>query len=250
MTARATCRVCGGPTIDAHLFPRALAHDLRGAEKHLFVGGAESAGRRIVQAGLFDPGILCASHDGELGVYDDYGVSFCRDFAARCRHPAPNIWQVSDVDADRLVRFWLAILWRFSVSRLPETSKVRLGPYEDRLRDILFDGADCSVEPAIVMLRYRSSVIPPQNICFPPYASAYPGQPDGSRAYGIAVAGFHAFVKLDDKSLAPGGRELSINGKREIVGGHLQFENTEQFRRMRQIARNMSQKRPRATRQK
>jgi hypothetical protein len=172
--ARATCRVCGlGPTIDAHLFPRALGHDVRGNEKHLFVGGADAPGRRIVQAGLFDPTILCADHDGRLGAYDDYGIAFCRDFAARCSHPAPDIWRVRDVDADRLVRFWVAILWRFSLSCLVEAAKIKLGPYEDRLRDILFAGADCSVEPAIIMLRYRSAAIPPENICFTPYASAF-----------------------------------------------------------------------------
>ena len=250
-TARipATCRVCGlGPTIDAHLFPRAVDHDLRGVEKHLFVGGVDAPGRRIVQAGLFDPSILCAAHDGALGAYDDYGIAFCREFAARCSHPAPDIWQVRDVDADRLVRFWLAILWRFSLSHLPEAAKVTLGPYEDRLRDILFAVADCSVEPAIIMLRYRSAAIPPENICFTPYASAFPGQPNRICAYGIAVAGFHAFVKLDKQSLAPEARALSINGKTEITGGYLQFENTHQFRRMLQIARNMGLNRPKPSR--
>jgi hypothetical protein len=94
VTARApaTCQVCGlGPTIDAHLLPRALGHDLRGAEKHLIVGGVDTPGRRIVQAGLFDPSILCAVHDGALSHYDDYGIAFCRQFGARCDHPAPSI---------------------------------------------------------------------------------------------------------------------------------------------------------------
>jgi hypothetical protein len=231
-----------GPTIDAHLFPRALGHDVRGNEKHLFVGGVDAPGRRIVQAGLFDPTILCADHDGRLGAYDDYGIAFCRDFAARCSHPAPDIWRVRDVDADRLVRFWVAILWRFSLSCLDEAAKIKLGPYEDRLRDILFAGADCSVEPAIIMLRYRSAAIPPENICFTPYASAFPGQPGRIRAYGIAVAGFHAFVKLDNQSLTPEARAISINGKTETTGGFLQLEDTHQFRRMLQIARNMGLK--------
>jgi hypothetical protein len=151
---------------------------------------------------------------------------------------------VRDVDAGRLARFWLGILWRFSLSRLPEAAKVTLGPYEDRLRDILFAGADCSVEPGIIMLRYRSAAIPPENICFTPYDSAFPGQPGRIRAYGIAVAGFHAFVKLDNRSLAPEARALSINGKTEITGGYLQFEDTHQSRRTLQIARNMGLKPP------
>jgi hypothetical protein len=244
MTAKApkTCRVCGsGSTIDAHLFPRALAHDLRGAEKHLLIGAADAPGRRIVQAGLFDRGILCAEHDGALGDYDNYGITICREFGARASHPAPDIWFVPGVDGDRLVRFWLAILWRFSLSSLPEAAGVTLGPYEDVLRDILFAGADCFIEPAIFMLRYRSAVIPPENICFPPYASAFPGQPNRMCAYGIAVAGLHAVVKLDSQPLAPKVWPSMINGKIGIVGGYMQFEDTNQYPVMLQVAHNMGQ---------
>jgi len=234
------CRVCGGgPTINAHLFPRALGHDLRGQHKHLYVGATAAPGRRIVQAGLSDRGILCATHDAALGVYDDYGIEFCRTFSSRVQHPAPNIWRVGNVDGDRLTRFWLAVLWRFSISTLSETALVRLGPYEDRLREILFANAPCSVEPAVTMLRYRSHIIPAENVCFPPYASAFPPFKN-LKAYGMAVSGFHAFVKLDSQSVPQAWHSTTINGKHEINGGYLQLESTEQFRRLRQVARNMS----------
>src|SRR5215469_18157516 len=97
------CRVCGSSaTIEAHLFPRALAHDIRGHHKQLFVGAASTPGRRIVQAGLFDRGILCSAHEAALGLYDDYGIDFCRNFKTSCHHLAPNIWQVSP---------WMATSW-------------------------------------------------------------------------------------------------------------------------------------------
>jgi len=242
------CSVCGtGPTIDAHLFPRALGHDLRGREKHLFVGAVAAPGRRTVQAGLFDPGILCGAHEAELGPYDTYAIEFFRTFRARCQHPAPNIWRVHGADGDQLTRFWVAVLWRFGVSRLREAGLVNLGPFADRLRDILFSHTPCSVEPAVIMCRYRSRVMRPENICFPPYASKFPMPPSlhgvpSLNAYGIAVAGFQAFVKLDDRPLPPMGHALTINGKAEITGGYIEFETTEQFRRMLQVANNMAQK--------
>jgi hypothetical protein len=172
-------------TVEAHLFPRALSHDIRGAHKHLFVGAAATPGRRIVQAGLFDREIWCSTHEAAFGLFDDYGIDFSRNFVRHCRHPAPNIWQITPVDSDKLVRFWLAILWRFSVSDLPEAALVDLGPYESLLRDILFSNAPCNVEPAIFMLRYRSRVMRPENICFTPYLSAFPGLPLRHRAYGM-----------------------------------------------------------------
>jgi hypothetical protein len=236
------CRVCGGgPTVNSHLFPRALGHDLRGQEKHIYVGGVAAPGRRTVQAGLSDHGILCATHEAVLNPYDTYGIEFCRTFSSKFQHPEPNIWRVRGVDGDQLARFWLAVLWRFSVSALPEAAMVRLGPYENVLRDILFFNATCSPEPAIVMLRYRSRVIPPENVCFPPYASKFPPFRHLD-AYGMAVAGLHAFVKLDPQPLAYSSHLITINGKDEANGGYLDLEKTEQFRRMRMIAKNMSLK--------
>ncbi|HUB14529.1 MAG TPA: hypothetical protein VMB34_21445 [Acetobacteraceae bacterium] len=237
------CRVCGSrDTINAHLFPRALGHDLRGDQKNLFVGSASAPGRLIVQAGLSDTGILCAVHDRALGDYDRYGTEFCRSFLTRSQHAIPNMWEVYGVDSSKLVKFWLAILWRFSISNLLQTTNIKLGAYEDRIRDILFYEADCSVEPAITMLLYCSQIIPSENVCFVPYPTAFPGNPVRLEAYGVAVSGFHAFVKLDTQPLASELHQVTINGKRNIVGGYLRLEETEQFQKMRAMARNMSLK--------
>ncbi|MDR3514712.1 MAG: hypothetical protein P4M00_02770 [Azospirillaceae bacterium] len=148
------------------------------------------------------------------------------------------------VDSDKLVKFWLAILWRFGISSLHEAEAIRLGPYEDRLRDILFSGVPCPDEPAVLMVRYRSKVMPPENICFPPYLSEFPGLSGGlrRRTYGIAVAGFHAFVKIDARPLPYPVPEITVNRKDIIQGGYLEFENTHQFRRLVEIANNMSLK--------
>jgi len=84
--------------------------------------------------------------------------------------------------------------------------------------------------------------MPPENICFPPYVSAFPGPPL-RLAYGMAVGGFHSFVKVDRRQLPQLAHGITINGKSQVAGGYLDFERTHQFQQMRQIARNMSLKR-------
>jgi len=222
----APCRVCGDPTIKAHLFARAQAHDIRSGHKHLYVGGIASPGRRVVQSGLIDNAILCAKHDGILGDYDNYGIQFCRTFAKAATAPAPDIWHVAGIDGDKLARFWLANLWRFAISNLPEARGVTLGALEPAIRNILFNGTSCSAEPAVMLMRYKAHRIPAENICFPPYASAFFGST--YNAYG--------------QPLAVPYQALTINGKTDITGGYLQFENTEQYRRLVQIAGNMARK--------
>jgi hypothetical protein len=145
------------------------------------------------------------------------------------------------VDGDQLTRFWLAGLWRFSVSTLPEAAMVRLHPYEKILRGILFFNAPCSPEPAVEMLRYRSRVIPPENVCFTPYISKFPPFKH-LNAYGMAVAGLHAFIKLDRQPLPSLSQLVTINGKHEANGGYLQLEETDQFQNMQKVAGNMSLK--------
>jgi hypothetical protein len=234
-----TCRICGGtPTIDAHLYPRALGHDMRDDEKHLYVGAAGATGKTIVQAGLFDRNVLCAEHDGVLGRFDAYGIEFCRTFNSRVSASANGIWQVPAVNSDMLVKFWLGCLWRFSISTLPQAAKVNLGPFEDRLRDILFGTALCHPEPAVMLMRYHSRVIPPERICFIPYVTKF--QPTRCNAYGLAIGGLHAFVKVDSRPLPDSVSSVAINGRSTILGGTLEFESTKQFAQMQRIARNMA----------
>jgi hypothetical protein len=227
-----------------HIFMRALIHDLRGNDKHVWAGAAKEPGHRVVQAGLFDRGILCQTHEAALGGYDNYGIEFCRTFHNRCSHPAPNIWCVRNVDGDQLARFWLAALWRFGVSNLPEAAEVKLGPFQDRLRDILFFGASCSLEPAISMFRYRSRVIQPDQICFAPYATRFPVPPSMHgpsrlRAWCLTLAGFYVFVKLDSRPLPQASHNITINSKTEIQGGYVDFESSDQLPQAIQIANNM-----------
>lgn len=222
----------------SHTCFRALAHELRGGHKHLYVGGVASPGRLIVQSELVDKTILCAKHDGILGDYDSYGIQFCRTFAKTATAPLPDTWHVANIDGDKLARFWLASLWRYAISNRQEAQGVTLGSREPALRDILFKGASCSTEPAVMLLRYKARVIPAENICFPPYASTYPLL--GCAAYGMAVGGFQAFVKIDGPPLSAPMQALTINGKTDIMCGTIKYEDTEQYRRSVQIADNMA----------
>ena len=105
MATPGVCIICGDTAISAHLYPRALAHDMRAGHKHILVGSFAAPGRRIVQSGLVDEGILCAKHDNILGVYDTYGIQFCRSFASMATPTRPGHWRVPNVGSDKLQVF-------------------------------------------------------------------------------------------------------------------------------------------------
>jgi hypothetical protein len=67
MGASSMCRGCGATgTVRAHLIPRSFVHDLRVAQKHIYIGWAERNGRKVTQSGLIDEDILCGKYDVQV----------------------------------------------------------------------------------------------------------------------------------------------------------------------------------------
>lgn len=246
------CRVCGrSPTIEAHLMPRAFFHDMKESEKHLLVGSSKAPGQRIVQSGLADHAILCASHDSEINAkYDSYGIEFCRSFPGRCEPVAPDIWRLHDVDTDKLARFWLSILWRFSISNIPEAKKVQLGPFEEKARRILFDEVRFATDFPVLIFRYRTARINERNICVTPFRSPFPWSGPRLRAWNVVVGGFRALIKVDSQRLPLELPSPLVNGRSEIIGGYLDWEETHEYQGMLRILGNMALRaeRPKAPR--
>jgi hypothetical protein len=235
------CRGCGASkTVKAHLVPSAFVHDLRGSQKYILIGWALRIGRMVSQSGLIDRNILCGVCDNHLGKCDRFGIEFCRTFGVQSQSPARDIFRIRPADTENVVKFFVSILWRYSISSLQEAKDVNLGSFEDTFKDILFAGASCASEPATTLWRYRSRVINEDKICLPPFKSPFV---DGHlEAYSISVGGFRAFVKVDPRPVPTALLPMIINGKSEITGGYLDFENTPEFTAMRAIVENMQQK--------
>ena len=49
--------------------------------------------------------------------YGNYGIPFCRTFAAKAIWPEPGIWQVTGIDGDKLTRFGLGCALPFQMFR-------------------------------------------------------------------------------------------------------------------------------------
>lgn len=79
---------------------------------------------------------LCEACIDELGEWDEY-VAY---MLLSCRPPVqgtPAAVYFENVDAVRVRLFALSTLWRASVSGLPSLQHVRLGPFQDWIRDLL-----------------------------------------------------------------------------------------------------------------
>jgi hypothetical protein len=230
------CCICGNsPTVISHLLPKALALDTRGSSKNLKFGSISETGHQHLQAGFFDPDMLCDTHEKMLHPYDTYAVEFCRTFEEKSQELEDDMFRVPDVNTDLLVRFAVSVVWRFSISQARGIPPVKLGPFQDRFRDIIFYNAPCAPEPALIIRAYRSSRINIKGTFSAPAKS----KNFDRRFWAFTVSGISFILKTDNRPL-PGAKDLpAINGLDHIISGFKPFDGSYEFHQMRKIALNM-----------
>ena len=154
------CVVCGDQaTIQAHIIPRALYRRLAGSDQHAMEGSLFRQGTRYQAKGLFDPDLLCATHEKMLAGADDYGLRFMDHFEKKGRPGFDgSVWFVPNPKPNLLIRFVAACIWRRGVSNVRrEQADLDLGPAESRLRAMLFEDETRYQPPLMVIRRTYTS---------------------------------------------------------------------------------------------
>jgi hypothetical protein len=221
--------------IQAHIIPRAFARLARGNEGYvLSIRPHRKPAISKYQLGAFDSAILCASCDGKLGRFDDYAADFCGSFLDRQQPFSDLGFQVPNVDTDLLQKGILAILWRASISGRPECSRVMLGPYEDRIRHILFGATELSSLPSleIVVQRYVVNTNANPSFYFFPYRTKF-----GDRnVYMLGLVGLRFLIKLDARAFPSALEDFILGRSTTVVGTNVDFDDTPEGRAMRRKA--------------
>lgn len=139
------CGFCSnvGPHPEAHIFPRALQRGDPGQAYKLINIGKVAPAKRS-QTGIYDSELWCDECEARSSKLDTYAaetlldeknivpVQGMVDFRGR-----QLLYECVGADPARLQLFALSVLWRASASKRPELKGFSLGPYQNRLRDIL-----------------------------------------------------------------------------------------------------------------
>lgn len=133
----ATCRFCKSPgrkLIKAHMIPRSIFKLVKKDEKYsvYFEATTEGVRREPKQAGLYDENILCAECEARFSNWDRHGGTvICKSRGEADLyldpHGIPCGYHLKDADYELLMMFFLAVLWRASVSTLQFFRAVQLG---------------------------------------------------------------------------------------------------------------------------
>jgi hypothetical protein len=136
--------------------------DLRMGANHLKIISSESS--KFIQksnVGDYDSKILCSECDQYLGNFDDYGKSVLvdkiHDFVGFTKYGITAGWNINECDSSRLNKFFLAVLWRASISNRPFFRRVKLGPYEDKIRRYIWGEEDWLDNVGCVISKFNVS---------------------------------------------------------------------------------------------
>ena len=232
MSAAGPCRACGAAeTIRAHIIPAAFGR-FAGDGRPLRTISRET--RQLSNSGVWDDGILCEACDRVLGRYDKAAIEFWRAKLLALVDRSADEFVIDPADTDTLVKFVTAVLWRASISTRREFATIRLGPYADKFKRMLFEGGDLGDLPQVMMFRYWSRVLPVERM----YAMPIYGQFEGVNCYTLPLMGCRIVAKVDRRPLAGCYEPYIINGRSLIRGLPLELEATSEFAAMAAVVRD------------
>lgn len=133
------CKLCGENKnlINAHLIPKWVYKHIAKVDNKYDLILVEKGKQKRAPIGTYDQNILCKECDNFIGEYDDYAKKVILD--KEPEKVKEGLYLIKDVDIERFAIFLLSVAWRESISIKDESSRVKIGPYEDKIRNILID---------------------------------------------------------------------------------------------------------------
>ena len=210
------CRLCGQDKklVRAHVIPESFFRVLRsGGENPRLISNAANAFPQRAPIGVYDQGILCEECERKFGHVDDYGARVLLTRFYELFHSVVHLdktvaLQARDVDQELLLRFFIATLWRASVSTHPFYSRVELGKYEAQAKGVI-DLSQPVRETFAVVLSYWPTIKTTRNL---PHALMDPFREkwDGVNAYRFYFGQVVAYIKVDSRSFPRSLQDLAL----------------------------------------
>jgi hypothetical protein len=122
----------------SHIIPEFLHKPIYDELHQTQVIGVGMPRARTIRKGVRET-LLCEECEGRLQKFEDYFArSWCRNVVLS-RELRPDPFVEVQLDYSLVKLFLLSIVWRASVSRLEDFAGVRLGPHEEKIRQMLLE---------------------------------------------------------------------------------------------------------------
>ena len=152
------------------------------------------------RVGYYDTTILCHECEKIFGPHDDFGqnvlIKRMNDYEDIFDGSELKAYRMYNVDGEKFKRFLLSVLWRASISTLPQYSMVSLGPHEEVAKQILWDGLFGSNERfAFIGTKYIDDEV--ADITLNPH----PLRNSGVNFISLYFPGYSFWIKVDRRPM-------------------------------------------------
>ena len=212
------CKGCGEDKklIRAHIIPEAFFRGLRFDETPpKLITDIKGVYPRKTPIGVYDTGILCRNCEDIFGKLDDYGQAILlrsSDTVEDLKRGAELLWHaIPDVDIEYFKKFLISVLWRASVSTHDFYSKVNLGPYEQRAKEIVWSRSDVErSEFSFVISNFLDHTF--SKVMIDPHKERW----YGINYYRIYMFGYIIHVKVDKRDTPSMFKPFDQMGKSKL----------------------------------
>jgi hypothetical protein len=165
------------------------------------VGSASDSYPLRRPGGLYDEELLCDPCEQRFGPWDQYGAEcllqrFKDDAQPITFNGETLAYQINNWDEETLRMFALSLLWRAAATTNPVFSRVTLGSYAERLRQIMLTGTPGSSNDFSVLL-CRWITRPENERLALAQISPYAGRLEGINMSKLYLGGFVFYIKSD-----------------------------------------------------
>lgn len=221
------CRLClqEKKLIKAHVIPEsflALPTAEEGPAK--LISDKKGFHPKKTLTGIYDKDILCEACDGELGVLDQHAVEkLLRNSAIADFKVGDQIIgrQYDGADPELLSRFIKSVLWRASICSAEFFERVRLGPYENLIRDEILGRVDNNGRVQPIISEFNKADLAILN----PHAT----RTNGVRFWAIYANRFIFYVKVDKQSMPAVYSDFMIQKGRPVYSVVRSWEGSKEY---------------------
>ena len=143
----------------------------------------------------------------------------------------------SEIDFEKLNKFILAVLYRASLSKMLFFEHITLGPYQDKLREIIEDKIEIDESIAVILKKFNTSI---NNKVAESFLDPRSIRIDNIKFYQIYLgSGYVIYVKVDKMKLPKSLEKISVGklSKLHIMAGD--FNESEELDIMKKIGENL-----------
>ncbi len=195
------CRFCEKEKklIEAHIIPLSFYRPFMENEvPRLYSKTGDPKDNRKAPKGEYDKNLVCNDCELRFSPYDDYAKRFLVDDYERNKKIPEEFneeWAIIDsYDYPKLKLFFISLLWRASATTRLVFEKINVGPYEQRLKEMIFKSDPGSPNEFPVMLKKFKEDWADKGIIQPTRFKS-----DGLNCYHFFLGGFCARIKVDSK---------------------------------------------------